>query len=162
MSSSAATASRRSSCCCTRAASRTCPSTPTRSTPCGITGPIVDIVNNTTKAVDLFITGHTHQAYNCVIDGRPVTSASSFGRVLTDIDLTIGRNGDVKSVSADNIPIYTAGRTPVEDVDALVARYEALSADLRQAEVGWISSDIRSGRTPGTTDDSRRATAPAT
>ena len=39
-------------------------------------------------------------------------------------------------------------------MEALVARYDALSADLRQAEVGWISSDIRSGRTPGTTDDS--------
>ena len=44
----------------------------------GISGPVVDIVKHTTKAVDLFITGHTHQAYNCVIDGRPVTSASSF------------------------------------------------------------------------------------
>ena len=59
--------------------SRACRSTPTTSTPLhrGISGPILDIVNNTTDAVDLFITGHTHQAYNCVIDGRPVTSASS-------------------------------------------------------------------------------------
>jgi 5'-nucleotidase len=52
----------------------------------GISGPIVDIVNRTTSQVDLFVTGHTHQAYNCVIDGRPVTSASSFGRLLTDND----------------------------------------------------------------------------
>jgi 5'-nucleotidase len=126
---------------------------------CGITGPVVDIVKNTTKAVDLFVTGHTHQAYNCVVDGRPVTSASSFGRVLTDIDLKIGRNDDIKSVSADNIPIYTAGRTPVEDVDALVARYDTLSADLRQAEVGWISGDIRSSRTPGSADDSGESPA---
>ena len=79
---------------------------------CGVTGPIVDIVKNTTKAVDLFITGHTHQAYNCAIDGRPVTSASSFGRVLTDLDLTIGRNGDVKSVKRRQHPRSTrpAGR----------------------------------------------------
>jgi 5'-nucleotidase len=119
-----------------------------------ITGPVRDIVTNTTKAVDLFITGHTHQAYNAVIDGRPVTSASSFGRVLTDIDLTLGRDDDVKSVSADNIPIYTAGRTPAKDVESLVARYDTLSADLRQTEVGWISGDIRSSRTPGSADDS--------
>jgi 5'-nucleotidase len=32
------------------------------------------------------MTGHTHAAYNCVIDGRPVTSASSFGRLFRDID----------------------------------------------------------------------------
>ena len=121
---------------------------------CGVTGPIVDIVNNTTDAVDLFVTGHTHSAYNCLIDGRPVTSASSFGRVLTDIDLTIGRNGDIKTVSADNLPLFTAGRTPAPRVQELVEYYEAESADERQAPTGRISADIRSGRTPGTTDDS--------
>ena len=68
----------------------------------GISGPVLDIVENTTDDVDAFITGHTHQAYNCVIDGRRVTSASSFGRALTDLDLTIGRNGDVKSADAED------------------------------------------------------------
>src|SRR3954453_427008 len=107
-----------------------------------ITGPVVDIVKHTTKAVDLFITGHTHQAYNTVIDGRPVTSASSFGRVLTDLDLTIGRNGDVKTVKADNVPVYTAGRRPVRRVQRLIDRYDRLSAPLRRTPVGRISGDI--------------------
>ena len=35
----------------------------------------------------MFVTGHTHAAYNCVIDGRPVTSASSNGRLVTDLEL---------------------------------------------------------------------------
>ncbi len=121
---------------------------------CGVTGPVVDIVKNTTKAVDLFITGHTHQAYNCVIDGRPVTSASSYGRVLTDIDLTLGRNDDIRAVSADNIPIYTAGHPPAADVQALVDRYDALSAPLRRTQVGRISGDITRD-----TDDSRENAA---
>src|SRR5918999_5611667 len=30
----------------------------------GISGPVVDIVNRTTSQVDLFVTGHTHTAYN--------------------------------------------------------------------------------------------------
>ena len=34
----------------------------------GISGPIVDIVNRLDDEVDLVISGHTHQAYNCVID----------------------------------------------------------------------------------------------
>jgi hypothetical protein len=42
-------------------------------------------------AVDVVISGHTHQAYNCVINNKLVTSASSFGRLVTDIDLTIDR-----------------------------------------------------------------------
>src|SRR3954463_2566595 len=108
----------------------------------GISGPVVDIVKHTTKAVDLFITGHTHQAYNCVIDGRPVTSAGSFGRLVTDIDLTLGRNGDVKTVKADNIPVYTAGRRPVRRVQRLIDRYDRLSAPLRRTPVGRISGDI--------------------
>jgi 5'-nucleotidase len=116
--------------------------TETLNTCTGISGPIVDIVNNTTDDVDVFITGHTHQAYNCLIDGRPVTSASSFGRLLTDLDLTIGRNGDVKAVSRNNIPVFTAGREPVADVQALINRYDTLSAPLRRTPVGKIAGNI--------------------
>ena len=35
-----------------------------------LTGPIVDIVRTLDQAVDVVISGHTHRAYNCVIDGR--------------------------------------------------------------------------------------------
>ena len=68
-----------------------------------ITGPIVDIVDRTTDDVDLFVTGHTHQEYNCVIDGRPVTSSLSNGRILKDIDLVIDRRSeDVEQVAVEN------------------------------------------------------------
>jgi 5'-nucleotidase len=108
----------------------------------GFTGPIVDIVSNTTDDVDLFITGHTHQPYDCVIDGRPVTSSSSAGRLLTDIDLTIGRNDDVNDVQANNIPMYPEGRTPHQRVDELVKFYEERSRPLRETVVGRIARDI--------------------
>ncbi|HEV8691260.1 MAG TPA: metallophosphoesterase, partial [Ideonella sp.] len=62
----------------------------------GIAGPIVDIVRKLDKAVDLVISGHTHQAYNCRIDGRLVTSARSYGTLLTEIDVQLDRKtGDV-------------------------------------------------------------------
>ena len=68
---------------------------------CNVSGPIVDIVNRTSDAVDLFVTGHTHQPYNCVIDGRPVTSASSFGRLVTDIDFQLDRRTkDIENVAS--------------------------------------------------------------
>jgi 5'-nucleotidase len=105
-------------------------------------GDVVPIVQNTTKAVDVFITGHTHAAYNCVIDGRPVTSASSAGRVVTDLELTLNRRGDVKSVAAKNVATYAAGRTPQANVQKLVDRYDALSAPLRRTPVGRITKDI--------------------
>ena len=112
----------------------------------GISGAITDIVNRTTKAVDLFITGHTHSAYNCVIDDRPVTSASSFGRVLTDIDMTLSRRTrDVVEVRANN-QIVTQNVFKAPDITALIDRYNQIAAPLRDRVIGRISADIT--RTP--------------
>jgi 5'-nucleotidase len=108
----------------------------------GISGNIVDIVDRTTKAVDLFITGHTHSAYNCVIDGRPVTSASSFGRLLTDIDLKLDRHSkDVVEVAANNV-IVTQNVFKADDITQLIDRYTAIAAPLRDRVIGRVSADI--------------------
>ena len=56
-----------------------------------ISGPIVDIVKRLDKAVDAIVTGHTHRAYTCRIDGRLVTSGDKYGSMVTDIELTIDR-----------------------------------------------------------------------
>ena len=108
----------------------------------GISGPIVDIVGRTTQAVDLFVTGHTHSAYNCVIDGRPVTSASSFGRLVTDIDLTLDRRSrDVVEVAANNM-IVTQNVFKAGDITELIDRYNVIAAPLRDRVIGRISADI--------------------
>ena len=115
----------------------------------GMSGPIVDIVERTTQRVDLFVTGHTHSAYNCVIDGRPVTSASSFGRLVTDIDLTLDRRSrDVVQVAANN-QIVTQSVFKAADITELIERYTAIAAPLRDRVIGRIAADIT--RTP---DDS--------
>ena len=49
----------------------------------GISGPIVEIVKKFDKAVDLVISGHTHRAYLCEIDGRLVTSGDKYGTLVT-------------------------------------------------------------------------------
>ena len=108
----------------------------------GISGPILDIVNRTDDEVDLFITGHTHQAYNCVIDGRIVTSASSFGRIITDIDLTIERaSGEMLSAQANNV-IVTRDVPKDSLLTALVDKYRAISAPLANRVIGTITADI--------------------
>jgi 5'-nucleotidase len=62
----------------------------------GLTGAIAQIVPRLDKAVDVVISGHTHNAYNCVIDGRLVTSAYHYGMMLSEIDLTLdARTHDV-------------------------------------------------------------------
>jgi 5'-nucleotidase len=122
----------------------------------GISGPIVDIVNRTTSQVDLFVTGHTHTAYNCVIDGRPVTSASSFGRLLTDIDLTLSRwSRDVVEVTANN-QVVTQNVFKAMDMTQLIERYTEIAAPLRDRVIGRISDDITTAADP---DGSREQAA---
>jgi 5'-nucleotidase len=108
----------------------------------GISGPIVDIVSNLDDAVDVVVSGHTHQAYNCVIDGKPVTSASSFGRLVTDIDLTLDRRShDVSSVSVNNV-IVTRDVAPDPAQTALIAKYDAVAAPLANRVIGQVTADI--------------------
>lgn len=116
----------------------------------GISGPIVDIVNRTRDDVDLFITGHTHRAYNCVIDGRVVTSAHTNGQVLTRIDLVLNRRSkDVASVTAENI-VVTQGVAKDPAITELITEYDAIAAPLRNRVIGSITADIlRAGTPPG-------------
>jgi 5'-nucleotidase len=110
----------------------------------GISGPIVDIVNNLDDEVDVVISGHTHQPYNCKIDGKIVTSAFSFGRIVTKVDLTIDRaTGEVVTMVAEN-KIVTRGATDIADagITALLNRYRPFYAPLANRIVGSISADI--------------------
>ncbi len=70
----------------------------------GISGPIVRIVEQLDPAVDLVISGHTHRAYVCRIDGRLVTSADKYGTLVTEIDLVLDpASGDVREARAHNL-----------------------------------------------------------
>ena len=64
--------------------------------------------------VDVVVTAHTHQAYNCLIDGTLVTSASSFGRLVTDVDLTIDRRPRTSSEDAATNLRRHARRRPTD------------------------------------------------
>lgn len=108
----------------------------------GISGPIVDIVNRLDDAVDVVITGHTHQPYNCSIDGKLVTSAFSFGRLVTKIDITIDRStGDVATMMADN-RIVTRDVPKDSLLTALVDKYNAIAAPLENRVIGSITANI--------------------
>ncbi len=112
----------------------------------GISGAIVDIVHNLTPTVDMVVSGHTHNAYNCLLpksDGTlvPVSSASSFGRLVTDIDMKVNsKSGRPMTISVDNKIVFR------DDADAnetaLVNYYKARVAPIANAIVGSISADI--------------------
>lgn len=120
--------------------------------------PIKSIVNELDNAVDLVISAHTHAAYVCQIantTGRkiPVTSAASFGRLLTDIDVAIDTTMKrVTGVTAQNIVVDRNNPKITADagIKAIVDRYAALAAPITSRVVGSISTDI----TRSTVDDS--------
>jgi len=107
-----------------------------------ISGPIVDIVKRLDKAVDLVISGHTHRAYNCRIDGRLVTSADKYGTLVTAIDLVLDpQTGDVASAVADNVIVRPSfARDPRQS--QLIEAYERLARPLARRVVGRLGADL--------------------
>lgn len=120
-----------------------------------LSGDILPIVDRLDPAIDIVISGHTHAAYNCRRNGRLLTSASSFGRVLTSIDFTLDRNTrDIVLRSADNHVVvndfapnpapaaYPAlARDPEQS--RIVGLYNRLVAPLADRVVGRIGADLR-------------------
>ncbi len=121
------------------------PATETTINQCpGVTGPIVDITNRLDDEVDLIVSGHTHQPYTCVIDGKPVTSAFSFGRLVTDIDMQVDRDtGDVapNGITVNN-RIITRDVPKNQGLTELIARYLEVVAPIRDRPIGNITADI--------------------
>ncbi|MFP5578852.1 MAG: bifunctional metallophosphatase/5'-nucleotidase [Acidimicrobiia bacterium] len=114
----------------------------------GFTGPVVDITERMSDAVDVVVTGHTHQAYNCLIDGKLVTSAASNGRLVTDIDLSIDRRtGDIISKTADNtIVTRDLPKDPVQT--SLIERYKTALGPVANQVVGETAEDITRAQAP--------------
>lgn len=119
--------------------------------------PIQGIVNRLDNAVDLVISGHTHAAYVCQIAnsaGRkiPVTSAASFGRLLTDIDVEIDTaTKKVEGIKARNIVVDRTNPKITADarIREIVDRYAALAAPIANRVVGSITADITGANQPG-------------
>jgi 5'-nucleotidase len=117
---------------------------------------IARIVAGFNDAVDLVISGHTHAAYNCKLpnaSGRliPVTSSSAFGRVLTDVDVTLDpATRDVVAVAATNRLVTRNDPTVIADasVAAVVNNYDALVSPIANQVIGAITQTL----SPSATD----------
>jgi 5'-nucleotidase len=113
-----------------------------------LSGPITDIVNQLSDQVDVVVSAHTHNAYNCVVDGKLLTSAASFGRLVTKIDLRIDhQTKDVVSKTATNVIVTrTVAKDPSET--AIVNKYNAIAGPLASRVVGHITASFGRGTNP--------------
>jgi 5'-nucleotidase len=108
----------------------------------GMSPGFVDLVNAMSDDIDVIIAGHSHQAYNCTIDGKVVTAAASAGRVLTDIDIRVRRSdGEVVLRTARNVIVSRdVARDPAQT--ELVARYRTLAEPAAKRVVGTITGSL--------------------
>jgi 5'-nucleotidase len=109
----------------------------------GISGAIVDIVKKLDKAVALVVSGHTHRAYNCRIDGRLVTSGDKYGTIVTQIDVTLDpASGRITNAVADNVIVRTDRFAKQPALTELIAGYERLAVPLARRVVGRIGGAL--------------------
>ncbi|HWJ08873.1 MAG TPA: bifunctional metallophosphatase/5'-nucleotidase [Nocardioides sp.] len=118
------------------------------------------IAQQVDPAVDMILSGHSHQAYLCTVTdpaGNPrlYSQGGSFGKVITQVDFRIDtRTHDVvrSSVAADNHVVLRTV-TPDPDTAAFLQTWRERVAPVANAPVGTITATISttaapSGETP--------------
>jgi 5'-nucleotidase len=103
----------------------------------------------------MIVSGHTHQPYVCNVPDpkgqqRLVTSASSFGRLFTQTNLTYDRRTqDIvrASVTGTNM-VVTRDVPKAADESSIIKTYKTLVAPIANKELGRISTDLKRDPTP--------------
>ena len=121
-------------------------------------GPVAAINDALDPEIDVIITGHTHQPYNCRLPDaagheRIVTSSYQYGRVVTEVSLVIDRRTkdvDRELSSAFNHAVVREELTPDPTVTAVIDKWQPLFDSFANEVVGSITRDInRGGMPPG-------------
>jgi 5'-nucleotidase len=114
-----------------------------------LTGDLLPLLAQLSPEVDIVVSAHTHQAYDCAIDTaggvRLVTSAGSFGRLLTRFELTWDPNARKwLDKRAKNI-VVTRDLPPDPEMESLVRKYETRAAPLTSRVVGYVKGNFTRG-----------------
>lgn len=105
-------------------------------------GAIGPIVRKLSPAIKVVISAHTHQFYNCEIAGHAVTSAGSYGRLFTRVNLSIdAANDEIVKVSAKN-EIVTRDVPKDAAETAIIERFRPEAARLANRPAGFITDVI--------------------
>ena len=118
-----------------------------------LAGPVKDLTKRIAGSVDLVLSAHTHQAYRCKVDGTLLTSAASYGRLLTKINVTMDTGTHkVTAIKAGNVVITHTGRRNAK-VAALVERYQDATDPIASKRVTTLHQTLnrtvtRNGESP--------------
>ncbi len=107
-----------------------------------LTGPIVDIVNRLDPAINAVISGHTHQGYNCVVNGKTVIQGDFYGHMLQRLDLSFTPATKKLEIKAANVLMDSRTLPKDAAMTALVAKAKSLTDAVKQTPVGPIAGTI--------------------
>ncbi len=111
-------------------------------------GPAKEIATRLSADVGVLITAHTHRYYVCEVAGKQVTSAGSYGTLVTEIDVELDRRtGTIARTSAKNIVVKPDGPKAPE-LTALIERYSALSEPLEKRVVAKVNRELSAMSNP--------------
>ncbi|MFE3755334.1 bifunctional metallophosphatase/5'-nucleotidase [Nocardia tengchongensis] len=107
---------------------------------CGDIAPGVKaLAHKTDAAVSVMLTAHSHQAYNCTLDGKVVTQAASFGRLVTDVTLRF-HDGKVDASAVNRV--VTRDITPAPATAKLVDFYAAQAKPRAERVIGTAAAPL--------------------
>jgi 5'-nucleotidase len=105
-----------------------------------LSGSIVDIVKRLDPAIDVVVTGHTHQGYQCRIDGRLVTQGDAFGHLVTQIDLTLDtQTRNMVTATSRNLVVDPGVFVKDAAMSAILTRARGLTAPIATQPVATLA-----------------------
>ncbi|WP_157008161.1 5'-nucleotidase C-terminal domain-containing protein [Agromyces laixinhei] len=105
--------------------------------------------------VDAIVSGHTHLAYNHVIDGRPVISSGQYGEQFSN--MTITYDPETGALTMDNVIAPLAPYPDDPEVAKIVTEAVAVADELGAVKVGEIADDFNRAQMPGLDDEGNPA-----
>ncbi len=105
----------------------------------GLRGRGADIANRLDPAYGIIVSGHTHNAYTCKINGRLLVQAGSFGGWITESRLKVTATGQVLEAQAVNHPVLQGANAPNPAFVALVQRAGELTNAIRNRPINTLT-----------------------
>ena len=105
----------------------------------GLRGRGADIAQRLDPAYGIIISGHTHNAYTCKINGRLLVQAGSFGGWITESRLKVTATGQVLDAQAVNYPVLQGTNAPNPAFVALVQRAGELTNAVRNRPINTLA-----------------------
>ncbi|WP_246944372.1 5'-nucleotidase C-terminal domain-containing protein [Bacillus pinisoli] len=109
-------------------------------------GDAADLANEVHDAVDIIYAAHNHEIVNAVVDNKLIVQALDYGKAFSDVDIEIdSTTKDIVKKNAEIVYVNQAGITPDPEVEAILAKYAAQTAEIMNQVIGMAGKELKGG-----------------